>query len=508
MRNQKLGYPDLDNGDFVFEALLGHGMFHETLPPCFTSKMFFECINKAASQRSFRNHAPIGYRASRSINIPRLISIPHPESYWHLCRFIREHWRKINEHIGQPKIKTGYCHVRKMQDKNHIFEIGNYPPIERKKEDAGSGYALGCKYVVKADISNFFPSIYSHSIPWAIDGKNESKQNHSRGVETWADCLDKVSRSLKSAETNGLLIGPHTSNIISEIILTKIDSLLQEKGHKKIIRHIDDYVYYAKDEKDANEFLMILDVYLKEFELHLNPRKTEIVSLSEFHTPHWRNKLFQFKFPESKIIGFSSINSYIDYALEIAGELGDYAILKYAIMVVSDKKLSPRAKKLYIEKILSLSLHYPYLLQVLETHVFKKFANREPDCFKGFLKYQLEIALQHGFTDALAFVFYYAIRYKVKMALINENIVGKIVNLNDCISMTLAYEYMKSIRSRHINHLEEKAREINKIYDPKNPREVDQFWLFLYQVLGESELKDQFLRKLKKHQVEFVKFQR
>ena len=31
------------------------------------------------------------------------------------------------------------------------------------------------RYLVKADISTCFPSIYTHSIPWAIVGKQQSK---------------------------------------------------------------------------------------------------------------------------------------------------------------------------------------------------------------------------------------------------------------------------------------------------------------------------------------------
>ncbi len=38
--------------------------------------------------------------------------------------------------------------------------------------------------------------------------------------------LDKATHSVRDAQTNGLLIGPHTSNIISELILTSVNSAL------------------------------------------------------------------------------------------------------------------------------------------------------------------------------------------------------------------------------------------------------------------------------------------
>ncbi len=41
---------------------------------------------------------------------------------------------------------------------------------------------IGKRYLVKADISTCFPSIYTHSIPWALIGKDDAKARRgSRG---------------------------------------------------------------------------------------------------------------------------------------------------------------------------------------------------------------------------------------------------------------------------------------------------------------------------------------
>lgn len=36
--------------------------------------------------------------------------------------------------------------------------------------------SIGKKYVVKSDITSCYPSIYSHSISWALLGKDEAKK--------------------------------------------------------------------------------------------------------------------------------------------------------------------------------------------------------------------------------------------------------------------------------------------------------------------------------------------
>lgn len=35
---------------------------------------------------------------------------------------------------------------------------------------------LGNRYMIKTDISNCFPSMYSHALSWALVGKSEAKK--------------------------------------------------------------------------------------------------------------------------------------------------------------------------------------------------------------------------------------------------------------------------------------------------------------------------------------------
>lgn len=58
-------------------------------------------------------------------------------------------------------------------------------------------------------------------------------------------------------ETHGILIGPHSSNILSEIILTVVDRKLYEK-HYRYVRAIDDYIAMLKVTRMHNVLLLIL----------------------------------------------------------------------------------------------------------------------------------------------------------------------------------------------------------------------------------------------------------
>lgn len=53
--------------------------------------------------------------------------------------------------------------------------------------------------------------------------------------------------NLTNGETHGLLVGPHASNLLSELILTRIDKTLFDEGYR-FVRHIDDYLCYVDSE--------------------------------------------------------------------------------------------------------------------------------------------------------------------------------------------------------------------------------------------------------------------
>jgi hypothetical protein len=95
------------------------------------------------------------------------------------------------------------------------------------------------RYVIQTDISRFYQSIYTHSIPWALHGKAAAKANRSRRLI--GNTLDKLVREGQDRQTIGVPIGPDTSLIIAEIILSSVDEALKRKRLKNGLRYIDDY---------------------------------------------------------------------------------------------------------------------------------------------------------------------------------------------------------------------------------------------------------------------------
>ena len=97
-----------------------------------------------------------------------------------LC--LKSNWSDIQSHFhtytdSQTHV-ISRIHIQKRKNKDELFEM-NYDDW-RNAGSPKDDLLIGKRFVVKADISTFFPSIYTHSIPWALVGKAVAKQNRSK----------------------------------------------------------------------------------------------------------------------------------------------------------------------------------------------------------------------------------------------------------------------------------------------------------------------------------------
>ena len=175
----------------VLTGLLDYGLFADKVPPCFTSEGLAAIASaamsavldetddkKLANHLDKRAHDYIRYEVLRDINIPRHLGISHPEAYAVQSLAISRHWKEIATHCNQPNPAISRIHVRHTGS-GSIFEM-KYKGRERYQlEEDEIRWMAGAQYVVHADVASCFPSIYTHSIPWALHGKAASKKSAS-----------------------------------------------------------------------------------------------------------------------------------------------------------------------------------------------------------------------------------------------------------------------------------------------------------------------------------------
>lgn len=139
-------------------------------------------------------------------------------------------------------------------------------------------------YFLMVDIQSFFPSIYTHSLSWAIYG-NKALGKEYRKEDTFANATDVINQRINFNETNGLIVGPEFSRVIAEILLTRIDLNVEQELNKsklyihddyKIYRYVDDYFIFANQPDTIREIEKVLQEQLQDYNLNQNISKREI----------------------------------------------------------------------------------------------------------------------------------------------------------------------------------------------------------------------------------------
>lgn len=484
----------------VLTGLLDYGLFADKVPPCFTSvglaAIASDCMSTVLEESDDkkllcfldkRDHDYIRYESLRDINVPRHLGIPHPETYAVQSLAISRHWKEIAKHCNQPKPPISRIHVRHTGS-GSIFEM-NYKGKERYQlEEDEIRWLAGAQYVVHADVASCFPSIYTHSVPWALHGKALAKKTTSI-TALYGNLLDKCTQNTRDKQTNGLLIGPHSSNIIAEIILTKIDAELQAKGHRKIARHIDDYTFYADNFAAAERFVKDLGMCLRGFEMSLNDKKTRILALPRPSSDNWIQRLNRFAFPKDEEVRYSIVRSFLDLALECAQAAGKSTPLNYAIKALantkSPRKLNERARRLYVLEAMNLALAYPYLAPQLDKHVFDRYGHDDLGSqVAEFSSSLAKMGLRMLYPDAISHALYYVLKHGVVLSL-NDDELKEIVLLDDCLTNVLLLEYAtRHKRKKVISAIRLRAKEIKAA----DPREKDKNWLLIYQLWSVKDL--------------------
>ena len=496
-------YTDEITADEIYDRLVGCGLFAEKIPKFLKSDDFLTYTKTIqVPVTTVKGKDYVRYSSMRNINIPRQMAVPEPFTYANLCKIISDNWERLQGYFRfktrNQKFKVSRIHLRKMENTCALFEM-NYKNSSKDKAPE-QDILIKSKYIVKADISNFFPSIYSHSIPWALKGKNFSKQNRSSSL--WFNQFDFYIRNQKYGETNGILIGPHASNLISEIVLARVDFELVNKGYN-YIRHIDDFTCYVETYEKAEKFLVDLSEELRKYELILNDKKSEIIPLPQASVKNWVNKLNNYIFLNTyddngvETLRLKELKAFLDFVIDLVlAENNDTSILNYAIKIIANKKLSPNAKEYFIKQIHHLVLLYPYLIHLLDDYVF------EPHKISNGIIKNIAIDIygygqEKKFFEATSYSVFWALKYNFSLNEITD-LKDNAEQSEDAIFLLLSYLYDKK-NGNNANLIE--YRKIAR----RLKTDFDRYWIFIYEVLSWNELSGEYRMMKNNSNVSFVK---
>lgn len=120
------------------------------------------------------------YSISKGRLSRRYIGIPNPLQYMYLSEKITEAWDDIINIINQSQYSQSKpVYQDEFSRRTLTTSSSGVAEFIRQMLDA----SFNKKVELRFDLSKFYPTIYTHSIPWAILGKNEAKEIYSKGKE-------------------------------------------------------------------------------------------------------------------------------------------------------------------------------------------------------------------------------------------------------------------------------------------------------------------------------------
>lgn len=149
----------------------------------------------------------------------------------------------------------------------------------KKVEQRSLELSLEYSHCKLTDVSNCYPSIYSHAIGWAIHGRDFLKIKKNRfNDDLLGNQLDKLIRGSREGQTNGIPQASLLSHVLAELVLGYCDLAinLRLKAIKgvKVLRYRDDYRIFGHSDAACGSVLKIVSEELIQFGMRLGSAKT------------------------------------------------------------------------------------------------------------------------------------------------------------------------------------------------------------------------------------------
>lgn len=251
---------------------------------------------------------PFNFRVAHNLD-GRTLSVIHPRNQVAVASFYATHSALIIYHtsvsefsIRRPVSVSRYAYFKDKLHEERLDSVAGLEEEDREYEQLGS-YFVYRKYrnihrffesykyhrsekkydaMVQIDVSKCFDSIYTHSLPWAVLGKDQTKFKLEDSKRTFGGRFDALMQNLNHKETNGIVIGPEFSRIFAEIILQSVDvellkqlakANLRHKVDYEIFRYVDDFFIFYNEESTQLKVFETLQEILKGKKLSINTAK-------------------------------------------------------------------------------------------------------------------------------------------------------------------------------------------------------------------------------------------
>ncbi|WP_211242231.1 RNA-directed DNA polymerase [Paracoccus gahaiensis] len=352
--------------DTIRRALLSKGYFPKELPPVFTTgdfgkhsadivetwkagevfKIDVKSLGKTSDRKKRRNAYTYKLSSAEAevISKPkrgyerRNLHITHPVPQALLVDEISKNWKAIQKWLSRQAFSIDEILISEGYHRG-IKDIN----FRAHREKSFYLEAIS-DWLVKTDITRFYPSIYTHSIPWAAYGKNRVKHSMDYYKGSFADRIDVLVRACNRNQTVGIPIGPETSRIIAEVISSRIDMDFQahqlELSEHSVDRLQDDWNVGTKTLEQAEDVITCISLIYRTYGLEINGSKTSIAHIVASKRKNWLSEIGSFLSHHSGTLRGARLREFITMSLRLQSEHQSEPVISYALSVIERAGMS------------------------------------------------------------------------------------------------------------------------------------------------------------------------
>lgn len=245
---------------------------------------------------------------------------------------------------------------------------------------------------------------------------------------------------------------------------------------------------------------------MREFDLPLNHKKTRIIELPIGVEKNWKHQLSGLPtLGASGKVEYPQVNTFIDTALKLATETGDFAIINYTIQKLKGSEITDNGKKLAAKRFMHMAVLYPYLLHLMEEYVFEPYEVGQQE-IKTFADTVYQDAMNIHDYESVCYAIYFAIRYEFVLEAFDKDYKSAqqdVINSKDCLLLTFTWLYF--MKQNYWNRRATQVKPLNKVaMELKNKdKDFDRYWLFCYEALTYGSLAGEW-RAMEQAGVSFI----
>lgn len=346
------------------QDLIARGYFPVEIPPPFSAEQYSTVLDKLPADLD-----SVGTQSSKCVfhSIPRLqhsrrlLGIPNPLHQYRLSLVVENSWAELEAHMKLSPLSLTRLEIADGHSSRALSKVSGFADLD----EARLLTSAGSRFVLKADISRFYHTLYTHSIAWALHTKETAKLRR-RDRRLVGNLLDEAVRQTQDQQTLGIPVGPDTSDLISELLGVALDLELLSTSPQldgKGFRYVDDYYLYFATRHEAESVLADLHKAASHFAVEINPLKTFIRELPEGFQPEWKPTLrsheIRAEHEKSDLLGLFSA------AYDIAAKYPGNNVLKYAVKQSTSHTVSHDNWRLYESFLLGALVSEPGLAPTL-----------------------------------------------------------------------------------------------------------------------------------------------